>query len=656
MAEPITLESSVTKLRGVGRSRAEQLSRLGLVTVQDLIYHQPNRYEDRRAISKISALETDQPVTVCGKITEAGVKKYRQGTRSVVVVVVDDGSARLCCRWWNIPFKENQFQVGKDLIVHGRMREKNPRTMDHPEVEVLEEGEDGSQHVGSIVPVYPLTEGITQRFLRGLVGRALEAVLEQIKPSHSNLPNLGLPTRAKAVKSLHFPDTLEEAEAARQRLAFDELMDLQIMLQTRRRNLTQRAKSVPCPGDNRFVKPFLKGLPYHLTDAQSRVLKELRVDLGATVPMRRLLQGDVGSGKTVVAASTALMVLESEQNVLLMAPTEILAAQHYHTFQKWFSPLGIPIRLHTGSQKTHGNLETTAPCLVVGTHALIADAFELPNVGLVIIDEQHKFGVTQRELLVRKGYYPHLLIMTATPIPRTLGLTLYGDLDISVIDEMPPGRQRIKTFLRSPDKEGKVWDFVLNKLREGRQIYVVCPRIDESSDGALKAVTKELEIHQNRVKPFTVGLLHGRLKSTEKESVMAGFREGTIHVLLSTPLVEVGVDVANATVMVIENAEQFGLAQLHQLRGRIGRSHHASYCILITQTLQADATDRLQSLVNTDDGFKIAEMDLLLRGPGELLGQHQSGTPSFRFADLRRDFQLIKETKSLAAEWLKSNA
>jgi ATP-dependent DNA helicase RecG len=423
------------------------------------------------------------------------------------------------------------------------------------------------------------------------------------------------------------------------------------------------------------------------------VLREIRADLGGAHPMRRLLQGDVGSGKTAVAACTALMALESGFNVALMAPTEILAEQHFTNFSRWFEPLGIRVVLQTGSRKggedgrwssdkSRAVMEDGKPArpailhppssIFVGTHALLTSGFELPNLGLVIIDEQHKFGVAQREQLVRKGRYPHLLVMTATPIPRTLGLTLYGDLDVSVIDELPGGRGRIKTFIRNADKLPKVWEFIREKLAAGRQAYVVYPRVEESGEKGLKAVTKEFENLKALLAPFRVGLLHGRLKGREKEEVMAAFRANTVNVLLATSLIEVGIDVPNATVMLVENAEQFGLAQLHQLRGRIGRppsprsfgatgppppgrsstagGAHESYCILISDAKTAGAGERLKVLEETNDGFRIAEADLKLRGPGELLGREQSGLPKFRFGDLADDLDLIWQARELVAK------
>jgi ATP-dependent DNA helicase RecG len=424
---------------------------------------------------------------------------------------------------------------------------------------------------------------------------------------------------------------------------------------------------LPCGGNNRLIKPFLARLGFKLTDAQTKVLREIRKDMSGAHPMRRLLQGDVGSGKTAVAACTALMALESGFNVALMAPTEILAEQHFTNFSRWFESLGVKVELQTGNRKTSNiqhptsnierhphaqpsTLNLQPSTLFIGTHALLTSGFDLPNLGLVIIDEQHKFGVAQREQLVRKGRYPHLLVMTATPIPRTLGLTLYGDLDVSVIDEVPGGRGRIKTFIRAADKLPKVWEFIREKLAAGRQAYVVYPRVEESGEKGLKAVTKEFENLKALLAPFRVGLLHGRLKGREKEEVMAAFRANAVKVLLATSLIEVGVDVPNATVMLVENAEQFGLAQLHQLRGRIGRGAHESYCILVSDAKTAGAGERLKVLEETNDGFRIAEADLALRGPGELLGREQSGLPNFRFGDLASDLDLIRQARELVAK------
>jgi len=515
-------------LPGVGPKRAEQLARLGCLTVGDLLLHAPRRYEDRRHVGPISGLQLGQSALTRGRIVAFGVNRFRHGAKSV-------------------------FE-------------------------------------------------------------------------------------------------LEQAEQARRRLALDEFVGLQAAMLRRRRNFQTRADALPCAGDNRWMKPWLARLGFSLTPAQTRVLREIRGNLGGRHPMRRLLQGDVGSGKTVVAAAAALMTLESGCNVALMAPTEILAEQHYRSFLTWFQPLAIPVQLRTGSH--HEPEPPGALRLMVGTHALIEDQFVLDNLGLVIIDEQHKFGVVQREQLLRKGRYPHLLVMTATPIPRTLGLTIYGDLDISVIDELPAGRGRIHTFVRAADRLPKVWEFIRGKLAEGRQAYVVYPLVEQSDKAELKAVTQEWQHLRDLLAPFQVGLLHGRVPGQEKERVMDAFRAGQMHVLLATTVIEVGVDVPNATVMLVENAERFGLAQLHQLRGRIGRGAHDAYCILVANAKTDDAQQRLQVLAETTDGFRIAEADLQLRGPGEFLGLQQSGQPAFRFGNLATDLRLIERARSLAAKLL----
>jgi ATP-dependent DNA helicase RecG len=592
--------------------------------------------------------------------------------------------------------------VGNEVIVFGKPVQLKPRTMDHPETEVVEDGEDPTIHFSRLTPVYPLTEALPQRWLRSLIWRTLTQLEGQIsepwklgEPVGASSPalkgplspsrgergpttipssppiqacNSGVlkpqlappfPTRAQAIRMLHCPEALADTETARRRLALDEFVELQRQIQLRRRNFETKASALPCGGDNHLIKPFLARLGFKLTEAQTKVLRELRQDLSGAHPMRRLLQGDVGSGKTVVAACCALMALESGYHVALMAPTEVLAEQHFANFTGWLGPLGIAVELQTGSRKTAmvqsqepGAGVRQQPTLTIGTHALIESGFAPENLGLVIIDEQHKFGVAQREQLVRKGHYPHLLVMTATPIPRTLGLTLYGELDVSTIEGLPPGRGSIKTFVRAADKLPKVWAFIRDKLAQGRQAYVVYPRVEESGPNGVKAVVKEFETLQQTLAPSRVGVVHGRLRPKETEEVMAAFRAGTVQALLATSLIEVGVDVPNATIMLIENAELFGLAQLHQLRGRIGRGAHDSYCILVAAARSREARTRLRVLEETTDGFRIAEADLQLRGPGELLGQQQSGMPRFRFGDLAADFELIRQARDLAARLL----
>ena len=673
----------VTTLLGVGPERAGQLGRVGISTVEDLLLHSPRRYEDRRHFRPIARLRAGDAALTRGKVVALGVKWFRAHTKSVCELILDDGTARLHCRWWNLPFMEKYFKLGDEVVASGKVVSAKPRTMDHPETEVVKDAEEAFLHLNRITPIYPLTEGLPQRWLRSLIWRTLEANESRITEPWPALNHslAAFPTRARAIRSLHFPESFEQIEPARRRLALDEFLELQRGIQLRRRNFETKAAAVSAGGDNRLIRPFLAALGFKLTRAQTEVLRELRRDMSGAHPMRRLLQGDVGSGKTVVAACCALMALESGYDVGLMAPTEILAEQHFANFAKWLAPLGVRVELRTGSrkagaqepgpvgvspasfsatspstaaEKVRTDPDAARPRLTVGTHALIQEGFGFDNLGLVIIDEQHRFGVAQREELVRKGRYPHLLVMTATPIPRTLGLTLYGDLDVSVISQPPPGRGRIKTFIRGGQRLPKVWAFIREKLAEGRQAYVVCPRIEDSGQPGIKAVTQELELVRGALKPFEVGLLHGRLKPREKEEVMARFRAKGLHVLLATSLIEVGVDIPNATVMLIENAEQFGLAQLHQLRGRIGRGAHDSYCILLTGSETEAARQRLNILEETTDGFQIAEADLKLRGPGELLGQQQSGLPRLRFGDLVKDFDLVREARQLAAQTLAS--
>ena len=698
------LAQPVTALWGVGGERAVQLARLKIFTVEDLLLHRPRRYEDRRRFQPIKELLLEEKATTRGSVVAMGLKRFRGGSKSVFELILDDGTARLHCRWWNLPFMENYFAVGDEVVVYGKPLTLKPRTMDHPETEVVEKGEENFIHFNRLTPVYPLTEGLPQRWLRGLMWRTLEKFEEQIKeptfavgvrasspaarpnsptayePSKA-LPDASvaaagdvrtpLPTRANAVHMIHFPEELTDVEIGRQRLALDEFIVLQLQIQLRRKKFAASAKALPCGGDNRLIKPFLTALGFKLTGAQTQVLREIRADMRGAHPMRRLLQGDVGSGKTAVAACSALMAIESGFNVALMAPTEILTEQHFRNFKKWFEPLGVGVELQTGNRKTfniqhstsnaqgvkvanHGIRNTEHATVFIGTHALLTESFDLPNLGLVIIDEQHKFGVAQREQLVRKGRYPHLLVMTATPIPRTLGLTVYGELDLSVIDEMPGGRGEIKTFVRTTEKLPLVWKFMREQLAAGRQAYVVYPRVEETDQREIKAVVKEFENLQKTFAPFRVELLHGRMKGAEKEAVMASFRSNKAQVLLATALIEVGVDVPNATVMLIENAERFGLAQLHQLRGRIGRGAHDSFCILVSAADNQEAQERLKVLAESNDGFKIAEADLKLRGPGELLGQQQSGAPDFCFGDLATDWELIKQAREVAIRLAKA--
>jgi ATP-dependent DNA helicase RecG len=642
------LETPLADLPGVGNDRARQLARLKCHTVGDLLLHRPRRHEDRRDVRPIRELTTEESCLARGTIMVVGTNRLRGG-RTLFEFVLEDKSGSVRCRWWNCKYMDRLFHRGDDVLVYGKLTGGKRPGLDHPETEIIENEEDANIHVNRIVPMYPLTEGLPQRWLRRLIARLLDQFLADV--AEPEYQAAGLPSRRAAIGQLHFPDEMENASEARTRLALDEFVKLQCQLRRRRLNLQSNAQALPCGGDGRFVSPFLKQLGFQLTDAQRAVTLEIEGDLGGQHPMRRLLQGDVGSGKTVVAAIAILRALESGYNTLLMAPTEILTEQHHRVFTHWLESLDIRVRLHTGSHKEADQplFDAGTPTLVIGTHALFQEKFAQENVGLVVIDEQHKFGVSQRDQLLRKGLFPHLLVMTATPIPRTLGLTLYGDLDSSVIDEMPAGRGTIRTHIRAPDRWPKVISFIKKLLAEGRQAYVVFPRIESEDPAAgIKAVNAEAKRLADAFAPHSVSVLHGRMKPEEKEAVMADFRGNRTQVLLSTTVIEVGMDIPNASLMLIENAEQFGLAQLHQLRGRIGRGDQDSHCILLTSGKSPEANERLKVLEATNDGFEVAEADLKLRGPGELTGQDQSGLPAFKFGDLRHDLDLIELARHLA--------
>jgi ATP-dependent DNA helicase RecG len=707
------LESPVSAVAGVGSARARLLAKRGILTVGDLLLDAPRRHEDRRQFSKIRDLQEGQKTTVSGKVIAMGNKTFARTGRSVFEVILDDGSAHLHCRWWNLPQMERFFDVGDELVVHGKVRSLRPKAMDHPETETLSSvtreadpetvvtgaagaagtadlAEEPSLHVGRWVPLYSLTDGLTQRARRWIAWNALKAFGERIPEADPDLlaeasrsgwtasadgqqeiPLLAQewPSRAQAIRDLHFPENDSDAERARQRLALDEFIALQSEIQRRRLNLEAKATALPCQGDNLLMRPFLARLGFRPTQAQNRVLREIREDMGGLVPMRRLLQGDVGSGKTLVAAAAALMALESGYSAVVMAPTEILAQQLHANFRRWLEPLQIPVHLWTASVKSRSepglNLGLSDVGLTVGTHALIESGFLPERLGLVIIDEQHRFGVAQRERLLRKGRYPHLLVMTATPIPRTLGLTLYGDLDISVLDEKPPGRGKIRTHLRTPDALPKVWAFLRREIEHGHQAYIVYPRILDNGEEDAKSVETEYPRICKALEPHVVGKLHGRMPPEEKERVLSEFRAGRIQALVATSVIEVGIDVPQATLMLIENAQQFGLAQLHQLRGRIGRGAAESHCILMSGKASASSTasagpsaavppdPRLKAFSETDDGFELAELDFKLRGVGELTGLAQSGSDHLRFGSLIEDRPLVEFARQLVRRHLR---
>jgi len=641
-------EVPIQYLKGVGPERAKLFARLGITTVEDFLYHLPFRYIDRSRIKKIRDLKIGETVTIMAKVVGSEGRPTRRG-RSLFTVVVADETGALRLKWFNQPYVETRYKAGEQIVVSGEVKWYQGREIINPEVEFLAEEDQALIHTGRIVPVYRATAGLSSRVLRSLQVKALEAYTVQEFLSEGLLSKLGLPGLPQAVPTVHFPPNEAEAKASRRRLIFDELFLLELVLALRKKRTQTIKTAVPLPCEGSLVRKLLSDLRFRLTPAQERVAEEIRHDLRRESPMNRLLQGDVGSGKTIVAAMATLWAIESGHQAAIMAPTEILATQHYFVFRDLMGPLGVRVDLLRGNMK-RTEKKTALDAIasgesqaVVGTHALLEEGVEFKSLALAVIDEQHRFGVLQRAALRKKGRDPHVLVMTATPIPRTLAITLYGDLDLSVIDEMPTGRQPITTRWATDEKRPQVFDFLRREIGKSRQVYVVYPLVEESEKVDIKAATEMQERLQQDVFPdLKVGLLHGRMSVREKDDAMRRFRQGEYPVLVATTVIEVGVDVPNATVIVIEHAERFGLSQLHQLRGRVGRGNQDSFCILLTPGgVSEEARARLQAVVGTTDGFKIAEQDLRLRGPGEFFGTRQHGIPELRIADLITDTPLL---------------
>ncbi len=647
----------VQYVKGVGEARATLLKTIGIHTVEDLLNYIPRRYLDRSTILQISQLSAGTETTVVGRVV--GVKKIPR-PRQRLQVTIYDKTGLLDAVWFNqVQYFDKVFQKDQEVAFSGKVGFYRGWQIVHPDFDIIEESKD-QLHTGQIIPLYPSgqtlqSRGLSSRGFRRIIHHALEKFADQIP---ENLPDYltdryHLLPRNLSYRQIHFPEKIEDVEQALRRLKYEELFYLELLMALRHRY--QRA---PSPGlalqtTGEVIKKVLQKIPYKLTAAQRRVLQEIYSDLQSGQPMNRLLQGDVGSGKTLVALITALIALENNYQVALMAPTEILAEQHFLNIQDLLSDLQMDIHLLTGSlknqQKTtiHQGLQQGQIRFVIGTHALVQEKVEFQNLGLVIIDEQHRFGVLQRGELIKKGWNPHILVMTATPIPRTLAMTLYGDLDTSVIDEMPPGRQRVVTAWRSEEKLQEVYLFIRERLTAGERIYIVYPLVEESEKIDLKAATESFAYLQKNVFPHTrMSLLHGRMKSEEKETAMRKFKSGDIQILVSTSVIEVGVDVPEATVMLIEHAERFGLSQLHQLRGRVGRGSRKSYCILITPPdINETARSRMRMMEKTGDGFVIAEEDLRLRGSGEFFGTRQHGLPDLKFSDLVTDQKIIQTAR-----------
>ena len=637
--------------------RAEALKRMGVETAGDLLYHIPHRYEDASTVSAIASLETGMQGTIIGRVISKGILPTRKGLRVFQAVVKDD-SGMIEVSWPGQPFLDRTVDKGDMLLVSGLVRFFHGRQLVPREFVNLGEDDAGTAK-GRVLSVYPATEGLSVRVLRGII----ESHLDQLLPFVTEylprdvLRQAAVVSIGDALRMVHRPASLAEALEGRARLAFEELLFVQL-LQLRAKALSRDVRRGIHFLNRRDLTTRLREvLPFVLTGAQMRVLREIFVDMCSERRMQRLLQGDVGSGKTVVALFAAMLAMENGYQAAIMAPTELLAEQHFHSMSRLLAPLQLEPILVTGSLKTRARREVASrlaeatPALVVGTHALVQEATEFSNLGLAVVDEQHRFGVEQRKALGAKGESPDVLLMTATPIPRSLALTLYGDLDLSLLDERPPGRQPITTALRPESARERVLQFVDREVGQGRQAYVVYPVIEESEKSDLKAATTMFDVLSNGAfRERRTALLHGRLPTENKDEIMRRFRDGAIDVLVATTVIEVGIDVANATVMLIEHPERFGLSQLHQLRGRVGRGADASYCILLG-SVSPETRQRLDVFVGSEDGFEIARADLRLRGMGDLFGERQSGVPTFRVADPLRD-ELLNEQAREAADRL----
>jgi ATP-dependent DNA helicase RecG len=665
-----SISQSLEELGWIPRPKLLALRRLGIETVEDLLTHFPRRHEDRTEFPQFPREESDVPICLCGEVTKTSLRRFG-GWKKIFEATLEESnpnalSEPLVCRWFNLHYVQKMIVTNQRMVVFGKPRLRGKRIcMDHPEFEVIENDEEISIHFRRITPIYPATEGLSQRVLRSLIYRLLNELPSNNAGSEGLAPrNLVKGERRDAIRAIHFPASWEARDAAHEHLVLAEFFAMQMLIASRRADASIRQGEKHC-GAGALLDRFLKSLPFELTAAQSKVIGEIRHDLAASHPMNRLLQGDVGSGKTVVAIAAMLLVVEGGYQAAFMAPTQILAEQHYDVLRRWLEPLGVRLALRTAArQEESGPLplfepaEETAceePQIIVGTHALLYDKVSFSNLGLVVIDEQHKFGVAQRAQLSAREPAPDVLVMTATPIPRTLTMTIYGDLDVSTIDEMPRNRGKIITAVRDESKLGEVLSFLRTQLEAGRQLYVIYPLIDESEKLDAKAAAAEYELWRERLHRFRCELLHGRIAPSEKQEIMERFRRGETSALISTTVLEVGVDVPNASAMLIENAERFGLAQLHQLRGRIGRGEHKSYCILLTSAQVKEASAKLAVLERTSDGFEVAEADWELRGPGDLLGTAQSGLPALKIGNLRSDAHLMRRARAAAVSILKKD-
>jgi ATP-dependent DNA helicase RecG len=651
---PAKLDTPAQYLKGVGPKLAKLLKKLGVETIEDLIYFFPRDYEDRTKIKLIAELRPSDFEIIRGEVISIN-HQITRNRFSILKLVIYDRSGSIQAVMFNQPYLAKLFRKGMKLILSGKVEYSAYENV--MQISVRDFEIDTGQNL-KIVPRYPLTDGLYPKKMRTIVNTAVDncsSELVDLLPKKIRIQH-DLLELHEAVSNLHYPEDLKMVDPARRRLAFDEFFVFQLALGLRQFKVKVE-KGICFSLDKEKLDSFISSLPFCLTSAQMRVLDEILSDMRSSHPMNRLLQGDVGSGKTIIATLAAMAAIQNGYQAAIMAPTEILAQQHYDKIVKLLDSQTVKLKLLTGTTQRKKKTEEIAGWeMAIGTHALIEEKVNFKKLGLVIIDEQHRFGVLQRAKLRQKGINPDILFMTATPIPRSLALTLYGDLDRSIIDEMPPGRTPIKTSYVPKKKRSNAYEFMRKQINEGRQIFIVCPLVEESEKLDLKAAMDEAEFLQKEIFPeFKVGLMHGRLKGEEKDKIMKLFKSRKLNILVSTTVIEVGIDIPNATVMVIEHAERFGLSQLHQLRGRIGRGKDQSYCFLMGDPKTQDARERIKAMVDSTDGFHIAEVDLRLRGPGDFYGVRQSGLPNFRVADIIRDEKILREARQAAFDLLKSD-
>ena len=647
------LSDGIENIKNIGDQRREKLNGLGVYTVLDMLEYFPRDYEDRSVITPIADITPGSTFGFVAKLSDKPTLSIR-GKIKLVRAKVHDDTAQIELVWFNQPYLKNSFDLNKEYWFFGKASEKfGILQVESPEWEIYNKQKTSLSN-GRIIPVYPLTKGLTQKVLRGVIQNTLDAAANELTEflPQDILKKYSLSPRRYAVENIHFPVSDKDFFRARERLVFEELFLLQMRLLQLKGAVRKKQNDIIIK--NTDITPVLNGLGFDLTAAQAKVLNEIRTDMESGFVMNRLIQGDVGSGKTAVAIAAAYMTIQNGYQAVLMAPTDVLATQHYEGISRLFAKLGIRCELLKSGMKkkekenAYENIRLGISKMIIGTHAVIQDTVVYKSLGLAITDEQHRFGVNQRKMLEQKGSAPHVLVMTATPIPRTLGLILYGDLDISTIDSLPPGRQKIDTFAVNTSYHKRLYAFIEKLVSQGRQVYIICPMIEENEKNDLKAAIEYTDELKSIFRELRVECLHGKMKSDEKQFIMDGFYRGEVNILVSTTVIEVGVNVPNATLMIIENAERFGLSALHQLRGRVGRGSEKSYCVLVSDSKNKLSKERLETMCRTDNGFEISEKDLQLRGPGDFFGTRQHGLPEMKIANLYKDIPILEKVREAA--------